>query len=77
MTGETRQPHPRTLRLLALHYLRRQSETSAGTADSERREGPARLPRTNLHWTPVTRETTTGTATAAGVPPAGRLPVRE
>ena len=44
IAGETRQPHPRTLRLLALYYLRRQAETSAGTADSERREAPASPP---------------------------------
>lgn len=41
IAGETRQPHPRTLRLLALYYLRRQAETSAGTGDSERRDAPA------------------------------------
>lgn len=44
IAGETRQPHPRTLRLLALYYLRRQAETSAGTGDSERQEAPASPP---------------------------------
>jgi RNA polymerase primary sigma factor len=41
IAGETRQPHPRTLRLLALYYLRREAETSAGTGDSERHDAPA------------------------------------